>query len=751
MFHLGYKGLVIRIFMLLAATALASQPSNSQQREANPAQYHGRKSVVARATSEAIAVDGVLSEADWNKAQPSSGLTQKEPREGEASTETTEIRVLYSPTTLYIGVLCADSSPSGIIASERRRDGDLTGDDTITLVLDTYHDHRSAFLFRTNALGTQYDALVSDEGKTENINWDERWQVATSRSERGWTAEFAIPFKSLRVEDSEGALTWGMDLERVIRRKNEIAIWNDYRRGFSLDNMSQAGHLRGLEGIQSGLRLRVKPFVLGGFSQARNRIRSTPSSTEFRTDTENASDGGLEDVKLRVTPSLTADFTVNTDFAQADVDSLQVNLDRYPLFFPEKREFFQESSGIFDIGTASRGTTSSLRLFHSRAIGLSPRERRPVPIVAGGRVTGKLQGMTLGLLNVQTEQFHSARENIPASNYSVIRMKRDILARSSVGGFMMNREKSGSGDFNRIYGSDAIFTFKRHFTMDGFFAKSDEARRKSTWAYSANARWDSDFFLLGLEYLSMDPGFRDDMGFVRRTDLHRLGPSIAFRPRPNITWIRQLEFSGTWDYQMDASNSVSRRVDKYAIQVMFQDGGFIRIIPFDYEFDRVERPFEIAPGVIVPKDHYQWNVYVLRYQSSSKRRLFSNVDYSHRYGFYKGNMYKIQLDEVLKLNEKFSLNAGHEIDIASLPGGEFNQYVVNFGANYALNNRLLTSTTIQYDKLAHFTGVHFRLDYIFRPGDDFFLIYDEGREVGGPFRGQRNRSLQAKLTYSFDF
>ncbi len=734
---------------LAAQTTPASSPASLSSTTA-----HGHRSVTAHAVASPPVIDGKLEDDVWQQAAVSAGFIQKEPAEGQPVTEATEVRVIYTPTTLYIGVFCADSNPAGIRGSERRRDGDLAGDDTVSVVLDTYHDHRNAFLFRTNSLGTAYDALISDEGKTVNTSWDERWEVSSAVSERGWSVEFAIPFKSVRVSESDsangGKLTWGLDIQRDIRRKNEIAIWNDWRRGFQLENISQSGHLSGIEGIETGLRMRIKPYVLGGFSQVVDRLRPAPAAPVFRTVTKNASDIGIEDLKIRLTPSLTADLTYRTDFAQSDVDALQVNLDRFPLFFPEKREFFQEGSGIFDIGTASRGTTATLRLFHSRTIGLTPRDRRPVPIIGGGRITGKLGGFSVGLLNVQTEAFRSDRENILASNYSVARLRRDIFSRSTIGAFIMNREKGGSADYNRIYGSDAIFTFAQHFTADGFFAKSDEPSR-STWAWSANARWDSDFFLLGLEYVSLDPGFRGDMAFIRRADYHRLGPQIAFRPRPNIPWVRQLEISGTWDYQMNASNNVVRRIDKYITQVFFQDGSLIRIIPFDYEFDRVERDFEIVPGVVVPAHPYQWNVYVLRYQSSSKRRYWANIDFSHRYGFYTGNMYKLQTVHNFKLNAQSSLEVDYEIDKASLPGGDFTQHALNFAVNYALNNRWLTSTTFQLDNIDHFAGLHFRLNYIFRPGDDFFLIYDEGRETGGINRGEKNRSLQAKFTYSFDY
>lgn len=739
------------LLFALAVTAILMPRPGWSQAVSESATTHGRKTVNAVRAEGAVVLDGDLSEAAWREAPIADSLTQKEPNEGQAATEKTEVRVMYSATMLYISVNCLDSNPEGILATERRRDGNLDGDDTVAIVLDTFHDHRNAFAFATNPLGTQWDALETDEGRTENKNWDERWEVATQRTATGWAAEFAIPFKSLRVPETSEGMTWGIDVERKIRRKNEIVYLNDYRRGFEIAAMSQAGHMTGLEGIETGLRLRVKPFVIGGFSNTSNRAlsdlcRSFSGTPAAGSATCNASDAGIEVLKYRITPSLTADATFNTDFAQADVDDLQVNLDRFPLLYPEKREFFQEGAGIFDFGNGGAATTS-MKLFHSRQIGFSPR-RREVPIVAGGRITGKLPGVTLGLMNVQTEALPI--EGIPASNYSVARVKRDVLSRSTVGAFFLNRESGGSNDFNRVYGMDAAFTFHKYFKADGFFARSD-VQSDNKWLWNTHAAWDSDAFLLGMEYLSIELGFRDDLGFIRRADIHRLGPSIAYRPRPNIPWVRKFEFIGTWDYTMTSSNDVVRRTDKYAFNTYFEDGGQLRIIPFDYELDRVDKDFEVSPGVVVPAGRYQWNVYVLRYSLSPKRRFSGTIDFSHRYGFYKGNMYKFQLTPTLKLSRQFSLETNYEIDDASLPGGDFLQHIMNVGINYSLTNQWLTSTTLQYDNIGNFFGVHFRLDYIFRPGDDFFLIYNEGRQTGGALDGQKDRTFQAKLTYSFDF
>ena len=730
---------------------LAYSPGRAQEiLRLPPEGTHGKRSITAVRTETPVVLDGIPDEPAWQEAPLSLGFVQKDPHEGEPSTERTEFRVVYTASTLYIGIICYDSGADEIRATERRRDNNLENDDTVSIVLDTFHDHRNAFLFRTNPLGAQYDALITDEGNDLNENWDETWDVAAQMNPAGWTAEFAIPFKSLRLSENEEQ-TWGIDLERVIRRKNEQTYWNGFHRGFNLENLSQAGHLGGWESIETGLRLRIKPFTVGGFQHSAN-----PNDSTF----QNTSDFGMEVMKYRITPSLTADVTWNTDFAETEVDEQQVDLERFPLFFPEKREFFQEGAGIFDFGIANQEARRELRLFHSRRIGLSPR-RQEVPILAGGRITGKLQGFTAGMLNIQTEALPS--ENTPVSNYSVLRVKRDVLSRSTVGGFLLNREMAGSSDYNRIYGMDGKFVFRRYLTFDGFLAKSAEPGVNDNWVMYGSAKWDSDFLLTGMEYFSIDPNFRNDLGFIRRTDVRRFSPFFAVSPRPNIRGIRQMLFSARWDTLFDHSNRLIRRIDHYVVQVTFQSGDLIRTSPQHYNFDRVKEPFEISPGVTVPAGNYTWGVWSASFRANPGRKLSGRLAFTQRYGYYGGNLYVWGISPVLKLTEDISLNVDYNINSGSLPGGDFTDHTVNTRINYNFNNQWLTSTTLQYNNTDSFLGFNFRLNYIFRSGDDFFLVYNEGRHalfedignverrVTGVFDGRKDRSLQLKLTYSFDF
>lgn len=751
-------------YLLMACTGQAQE--NGRQ------STHGKKTIRAVGIEIPLVLDGNLDKEVWRQAPIATGFLQKDPREGEAATEKTEFRVLYTRTTLYIGVTSFDSNPQGILATDRRRDNGLSSDDTITLVLDTFHDHRNSYLFRTNPLGTQHDALITDEGNTTNVNWDEKWEVAARIVPAGWTAEFAIPFKSVRVLESEDGQTWGLDVERIIRRKNEATYWNAYRRGFNLESMSQAGHLAGLEEIETGLRLRIKPYLLGGFTQT---VRRTSNPDPFRTVTTDASDVGIEVMKYRITPSLTADFTWNTDFAQTEVDNQQINLDRFPLFFAEKREFFQEGAGVFEFGIAegeNRGSANT-KLFHSRQIGLSPR-RQPVPIVGGGRITGKLAGFGVGLLNVQTETY--APENLRASNYSVARVKRDVLGRSTLGAFFLNREQGGTSDYNRVYGFDSNFVFYRYFSVGGFLARSSaplisrvsrdnpSGESRGEWITAGAIRWDSDTLNLETGWLAVDPDFRDDLGFVPRKDQRLLTSQLALRPRIDGRYIRQLILRHRTDYIMNQHNQLESRTGHNAFEINFQDGGNFGWVPHT-RFDTFYRPFDVGhPGVvIVPPGSYSWWNNGLRYSLSPYRRISGQIiNWGWHIGYYgQGTLHSVNINPRVRLTNQLSLQVNYGIDKATFPvslcvdktqgGCGFTDHLINSRVNYNFSNQWLTSTIIQYNSADHFWGFNVRLNYIFRPGDDFFLIYNEGRQNGGPLDGEKDRRVQAKLTYSFDF
>jgi len=403
-------------------------------------------------------IDGVLNDPEWNFAERVTDFMQREPDNSQPASERTEVRMLYDDDALYFAFYLYDSEPDKIIARELRRDNALRTDDTIAVLLDTFHDRRNAYLFRINPLGTQYDAEYRNE-RNINADWDERWDAAVTITDEGWFAEFRIPLSSLRY--NTGSHVWGIDFKREIRRKNEEDNWSNYQRGFQFNNVSQAGSLVGLRELGLTQRFRFQPFVAG-------------SGSQFNATDEPITDGdgslGVENFRVQITSNLTADFTANTDFAQVEDDSERVNLTRFPLFFPEKREFFLESSSSFGFGSSGGGRggfgrSPAVSLFHSRNIGLVGGE--PVPMRYGAKLTGKVGNTNIGFLNAQTgdSDFELLEDRIPGQNYTVLRVKQDVLERSSVGVIFTNAQ--GADSYNRVAGVDASFRFFDYFAIGG--------------------------------------------------------------------------------------------------------------------------------------------------------------------------------------------------------------------------------------------------------------------------------------------
>ena len=534
-------------WVLMMPGALIAQ---EEPRQGRPSQGQGTRTVTAVRVSEPLQLDGLLSEEIWGQVEPAVGFLQKDPQEGAPASERTEVRIVYDTRHIYFGITCYDSQPGGIRATELRRDQSLGNDDIFELILDQFHDHRSGYLFRINPLGTQYDATVTGEGQTINANWDEKWEVEARVTETGWSAEIAIPFKTLRFLQGDSVL-WGVNFHRTIKRKNEDVFWTAHNRNYRFVEVSRAGHLLGLSEIQ-GFTFRVKPFFTTGASKA---IERGEEKTKHLTDI------GIEDAKFMITPQLALDATANPDFAQAEVDEAQVNLTRFSLFFPEKREFFQEGSGIFQFGTGEAFGRPQVLLFHSRRIGLSP-SREEIPIFGGVKLTGKQGPFDMGLLNMQTDR----SSGVPGQNFTVLRAKANILARSYVGAIVTRNTAGSEPASNRAGGLDASFTFWENLNFRGFVAKNGNSNVEGgEWAGQAKLEWDSDRFQFLLEHVNVGENFALPMGFVSREDIQRSRAEFSYKPRPNMDRIRQFEFKTSLDYLTDQEGVLQTRTANFQL------------------------------------------------------------------------------------------------------------------------------------------------------------------------------------------
>ena len=708
---------------LLSPPELFAQISPSQDQE--------RPAMTATHVEEAPSIDGRLDEPVWQGVPGVSQFYQKEPVEGEPATETTTVNVLYDRAYLYIGVELLDSEPLEIRASELRRDSTLENDDSFGIAIDSHHDHRNAFVFRINPQGTRFDAVIRNEASNLDQAWDEEWTAAAVMTEQGWSAEFSIPFKILRFSAAEEQV-WGVNFERVIKRKNESVYWSGWDRDFGFHHISQAGHLGGLTEIRQAERLRIRPYLLAGVE----RFNATSSP-----HTEGRWGAGIDDLKYAVTSNLTADLAFNPDFGQVEVDAQQVNLTRFSLFFREKRQFFIEGSDSLRMGLGLlHFGPPPVELFHSRRIGLSD-AGEPIRILAGSKLTGKVGEFNLGFLNVQTGE----DQGQPGENFTAARFRKEMLGRSYVGGIFTNRQ--GGGNFNRVAGMDARFVLKRYLHVMGMLAKSfsSEISSDKEWLRQIGAEWRTDLVTAGVNYMDIEPDFDPGIGFLRRRD-RMIGTRVVLKPRPGGEPIRNFEITPSLVYFHDEDRVLKSRNADLGFGIVFQSGDKVEF-EIANDVERLFKEFPIGPGVTLPVGLYQWNAGEVSFRSFNGRKLAGSAGVSIG-DFYNGTKNSFDLAGEFRPNETVNFSPSYEFNDIDLIEGSFNTHLFGLRANVSFTNDLLSSAFLQYNSKGALAALQVRFNYIFRTIDNFFIVYNETRFTDGVFSGESDRSLIFKITYS---
>ena len=704
-----------------------------------PAHQHGigdEHQIEAKRASAAPAIDGVLDEAVWQGATVVDSFTQQEPSDGAPATERTEVRVLYDVKYLYIGVRALDSDPRGVIATEMRRDSlQLLEEDNFQIILDTFRDSRSGYMFVTNPLGAKLEQQIFEEGggnvrgAASNINrdWNGVWDAAAKRTSDGWTAEIAIPMVTVR-SPAVDVQTWGVNFMRNIRRKNEQVFWTPIPKPYGLTRVSQAGTLTGMRDVTRGLDLRVKPFVIAG--GRRDRLGRAASSSALR-------DAGL-DAKYGLTSELTLDVTLNTDFAQAEVDEQQVNLTRFPLFFPEKRDFFLENSGQFTIG--NQGTQRRADLFFSRRIGLSE-TGQPIPILAGARMTGKVEGHNLAVMDLQTDEGFGR----PGDNFFVARYSKDMFSRSKVGGLVINKEASGLARFNRTFAADALIAPTRSLSFHSFLARtSSPGISDQQQAYHARAMFVNNKWNTYAEYTDIDDNFNAEVGFVPRTGIRMTSLHVERNPRPGGL-IRVMEPMMNLDYTTDQQNRlISRRVH-HMVGTRFQDGTYVNIV-LNRVLEVLDQPFAIQRQVTIPAGTYRFYDWNFSYSSPGSRRFYQRATYSPQ-TFYGGTRSDIDVTLGVRAMSNASAEVSVQRNDIDAPWGAF---VVNLGilrVDYTLSPRMALRSLSQYNSSTRQFSASIRYNFIYKPGSDLYIVYD-GLQGNLPGRPElRNQQVVVKMTY----
>ncbi|MBI4443169.1 MAG: carbohydrate binding family 9 domain-containing protein [Acidobacteria bacterium] len=725
------------MFFLVLAIGGSCIPSFAQQSPQDRQAASSRKAVTAVRTTLSIKLDGDLSDAAWENAASADQFVQSEPYEGTPATEKTDVRLLYDAENLYIGVYCYDSEPDNIIVTSLKEDFPPIDTDSFSVVLDTFFDARNGFLFVTNPQGAKRDAQFSDEGRNTNTDWDTVWDVRAQMNGDGWTAELVIPFKSLSFDPDRPEQVWGINFSRNIRRKNEVDYWSPVPRRYTISRVSLAGELRGLEGIERGRNLRIKPFV----ATSLNKIGDRDSwSSKLKAGV---------DSKYSLTTSLTLDLTANTDFSQVEVDEQQINITRFSLFFPEKREFFLENEGIFQFGDlpAERGPNRSreTQLFFSRRIGLSP-QGEPLPIWGGARLSGQVGNYSLGLLNMQTK--NAAGQ--PGNNFTVARVKRNILANSDIGAIFINRQASQGDDFHRSWGVDANFRFYQNLTFNSYLAQTfNDGVTGKNWTHKIAGEWRDNFTRFQVIYTDIEDNFIPEVGFTQRKNVRFVRTRVELHPRPrNNRFIREIRPHGYINYFVDQNNRTVAKEGHYApFEVLFHNGSRFEVFyaPF---FDRLDRPFQIRTNIALPAGDYlygQWNIEA----DTDPSKILSALLVFAKGSFFSGDITTWESTLTFRPNYRFSWVNQFTRNRVELPQGNFTTTLWRSRFNYYFNTRMFLSALIQYNSDRRLVSSNIRFNFIHRPLSDLFLVYNEEREVSGVRR--LDRAISIKYTHMIAF
>ncbi len=723
---------VAAAFAEIAGTSEAPTPSLEPTDEELAVIQAGGKRMSATPTDAPPILDGLVDDDVWEFAEVVSDFLQREPIEAGQPSQRTEVRILYDDKNLYLGFIMFDDEPDRIMASDLRRDSRLETDDTIAVLFDTFHDHRNGFLFRVNPLGTKYDTTLKDESDL-NSSWDERWEAAAQITDDGWQVEMMIPFKALRFPS--GSHVWGIDFKREIRRNNEEVNWSNFRQDFDFRAISQGGHLLGLRDTRLTQRYRLTPYLSGAYT-ALNAL-DTPV-------VDRGGEFGIEDFKAQITTNLTADLTVNTDFAQVESDQERVNLTRFPLFFQERREFFLEGADKFQFGSGRSFGTPLVVLYHSRNIGLAAGE--PVPMTYGLKTTGKMGSTSIGLINSQT-----GSDNVigyEGANFSTMRVKQDVFERSSIGMIFTNVQ--GGGESNRVGGVDATFRFFDNLSINSYVAQSrDSDIDGSQYVGKFSAGWNTDLWGANATVDYIDPNFKTDMGFILRRDLIKQNYSVNFSPRPDVSWMRQVTFWGSVNYLTDTQGNITDREQSIFIRPQFESGDGMSL-SLSRNFERLEYGFQPGGIATVEPGDYNFTEWRVSLESFRARSVSGRVSTSGG-GYYGGTRRSYGASATVRFNEKFSLSPRYDFNRIEHPSADFNTHVGSMRVVYNFNERLLTSALVQYNSLSDQMSVYARLRFIYRTGDDFYLVYKSTTRYDLPYSGVSDHGLIAKFTRSFDF
>ncbi len=714
----------------------------------------GRITIRAVRVAESMRVDGKLNEAVYAAVPAMSDFVQQEPHEKTAATEKTEVWLFFDRDNVYVVGRCWESQPKRMIVNEMRRDnGTILQNETFSFMFDTFYDRRNSVIFNVNAIGGRMDGQGADERQYSG-DWNPIWKVAVGRFEGGWTVEAAVPFKSLRYRPGRAQI-WGFNARRINRWKNETSYLSFVpasKGGTGTLQSSLAATVVGLEVVGGSRNLEIKPYVTSNVTT--DVAATTPTINQMGGDVG-------ADMKYAVTQNLTADLTYNTDFAQVEADEQQVNLTRFSLFFPEKREFFLENQGTFSFGGTNQGggggggggttipsTNDTPILFYSRRIGLN--QGRAVAILGGGRLTGRAGRSAIGLLNIVSDRDQAS--GTAATNFSVVRVKRDVLRRSSVGLIATSRShRQSAGGSNETYGVDGTFAFFRNLAINTYWAKTHtDGRTTKDASYRAQLDYAADRYGAQLEHLFIGSAFNPEVGYLRRSDIRRSYGLLRFSPRTQITKaIRKFSYTGSMAYIENGNRRLESRDREGEFAIEFQNSDRFSV-SYGNIYEYVPQPFSIDPTVTLPVGGYSFASGRVGYNFGQQHTLAGSVLVESG-TFYNGHKTAVSLSRArLNLHPQVSIEPTYSVNWVDVVQGSFTAQLIGSRLTYTMTPLMFVSALLQYNSSSGAIATNVRLRWEYQPGSEFFVVYNEQRDTFAPsFPALMNRALILKFNRLF--
>ncbi len=756
--------------------------SNNPSRSVPPSVFSGKSINAVHISGDQIRLDGNLAEDVWKRALPANGFLQSEPIEGSTATEITEVHVLYDENNLYIGANLFDSNPDGVLGYQKKRDESLSSDDRFMWIIDTFLDGRTGYYFETNPAGLLGDGLIGSLNRAGgggvgiffgtdggggssgrggvNKSWDGVWTVETSIHDKGWTAEVRIPFQTLNFDPANDV--WGINFQRTIRRKNEELRWSGHKRNQRLTSPVHAGRLNSLEEISQGIGLEIKPYAALGRQNVPNIIEDGAFLSNPEDQTVTPSDLGL-DISYNITPSLRGAVSINTDFAEVEVDQRRVNLTRFPLFFQEKRDFFLEGSSTFSF-SARNGVTP----YFSRKIGLS--EGGQIPIIFGARLGGTIGRNEIGYIQVRTDEKLSA--DSPVEDFSIARIKRSIFQQSSVGLIYTRRASDAiNGEpalkDRHTVGTDinlvtSNFLGNKNLEFDGFLVwRNDPERGGSATFNDLSARglrinYPNDFFAGNISYRELGQEYDPAVGFVTRNGFRRAESRLNVSPRPEfIPAIRQIKIWGQWRYLWDMSNRlVTKNIKLAFFELIFADGDNLEL-SLNRNFELLDEEFEIHDGIALPVGKYDFDEWEISGWAAGQRPV--SGQYIIRWGdFWSGKRKHYSFSINIKPTPGINFASTYQFNDVTLPQGDFKTKLYQIEGGLHLTPWSSFISSLQYDDVSEVIGLFAKFRWTVNPGNDFFLVYTQnwknlGESVWDFDTQLLSRGATSKINYTHRF